>query len=90
MENTILDTEAVAYAETLIANKSLTWQKRLAAQIEWEEEHRGFIGMSPPYVAGIEADGEVIADAETVAENVFLMHLATLRGECTDITKQYQ
>ena len=74
--------EAVAYFESLAKDETLKWSERLQKMVDWERENRGLIDMHPILDTGSEAS------IETIAEEMFKMHLAYRKGEYEDVTDE--
>ena len=77
-----IDEEAVAYFESLAKDETLKWSERLQKMVDWERENRGLLDMHPI----LDTDSE--ASIETIAEDIFKIHLAYRKGECEDVTDE--
>lgn len=77
-----VDEEAVAYFESLAKDETLKWSERLQKMVDWERENRGLIEMHPIL------DTDSKASIETIAEDMFQVHLAYCKGECEDVTEK--
>ena len=76
------DEEAVAYFESLVKDESLKWLERLQKMVDWERENRGLLDMLPILETGSKAG------IETIAEEMFKVHLSCCKGECEDVTDE--
>ena len=77
-----IDEEAVEYFESLAKDKTLKWSERLQKMVDWERENRDLIGMRPILKTGSKAG------IETIAEEMFKIHLSSCKGECEDVTEE--
>ena len=77
-----VDEEAVAYFESLAKDETLKWSERLQKMVDWERENRGLLDMHPILDTGSDAS------IETIAEEMFMVHLVCCKGECEDVTDE--
>ena len=82
------DKDTLDYFRKLKDDTSLTWTERLTKMIDWEKEHNGLIGISPPFVMPSE-DGKVLTK-EDIARDMFLLKYGIDSGEieCEDVTEK--
>ena len=77
-----IDEEAVAYFESLAKDETLKWSERLQKMVDWERENRGLLEMRPILKTGSKSG------IETIAEEMFKIHLSCCKGECEDVTDE--
>ena len=77
-----IDEEAVAYFESLAKDETLKWSERLQKMVDWEREKRGLLEMRPILKTGSKSG------IETIAEEMFKIHLSYCKGECEDVTDE--
>jgi len=74
--------ELIDLYESLMADKSLTWVKRLETIIEWKRKNEGLIGCPRPFVDPFKSPRPSVED---IAHDMFMMQRCVDRGEAQEV-----